>query len=156
MASGFRSTVWDPILIINQIIFMQCIFYISAGTISGLLLIIFSHDLPTLNMIFIDSKIHFPDSIGICLFIGFLLTPLICSIGLWFIVKRSKQCLDFSCTIHFWHFIFCIIYSSSLPKSILWWIVNLLSIAIMTVMGEFLCMRSEMADIPLRSTYSIS
>ncbi|KAK4475259.1 hypothetical protein MN116_000780 [Schistosoma mekongi] len=152
MASGFRSTVWDPVLIISQIIFMQCAFYISASSISGLLLITFSHDLPTLDMIFNDTKIHFPDSIGICLFIGFLLTPLLCSICLWHIVKRSKQCLDFACTIHFWHFIFCIIYSRHFPQSILWWIVNIISIIIMTVMGEFLCMRTEMADIPLRST----
>ncbi|CAH8615896.1 unnamed protein product [Heterobilharzia americana] len=154
MASGFRSAAWDPFLIISQIIFMQCVFYISAGLVSGILLLIFSGDLPTLDMLFMDSKVHFPDPVGICLFTGFLLTPLVCSVGLWRLIKRSKQCLDFSCTIHFWHFIFCVAYSHTFPRSVLWWIVNLVSIGIMTVMGEFLCMRTEMAAIPLASTFS--
>ena len=31
MASGFRSSVWDPALILGQIVFMQCFFYVSLG-----------------------------------------------------------------------------------------------------------------------------
>merc|ERR1711976_417012 len=32
MAGQFRSSVWDPVLIISQILTIQCVFYISLGT----------------------------------------------------------------------------------------------------------------------------
>lgn len=33
MASGFRSSVWDPSMILGQIFFMQCFFYVSLGVL---------------------------------------------------------------------------------------------------------------------------
>lgn len=69
--------------------------------------------------------------------------------GLWFIVKRTKLCLDFAFTVHFVHFCCCWIYSGHIPQTLSWWIINVIGLALMTVCGEFLCMRSEMKAIPL-------
>lgn len=33
MASGFRSSIWDPVLILGQIVSMQCFFYVSLGVL---------------------------------------------------------------------------------------------------------------------------
>lgn len=71
------------------------------------------------------------------------------ALSLWYIVKRTKQCLDFTMTVHLIHFIACCIYNGRIPTSISWWLTNIVVIVIMTVLGEFLCMRTEMKEIPL-------
>lgn len=86
---------------------------------------------------------------GRCLISVFLLTSVACALGMWRLVRRTKLCLDFACTVHFWHFLFCMIYSSSFPLSVAWWFTTTVSIILMTVLGEFLCMRSELKAIPL-------
>ena len=37
MAGQFRSSQWDPVLIIAQIITMQCLFYVGLGTCVALI-----------------------------------------------------------------------------------------------------------------------
>ena len=36
-----------------------------------------------------------------------------------------------------------------------WWITNIVVIVIMTVLGEFLCMRTEMKEIPLGTSSKV-
>lgn len=69
--------------------------------------------------------------------------------GLRFIVQRTKQCLDFAATVHLIHFICCWSYNSRVPHNIYWWVTNIISLILMTVIGEFLCLRSEMKAIPV-------
>lgn len=71
------------------------------------------------------------------------------ALGLWFIVGRTKQCLDFSLTVHFIHFVISWIYNGHIPHTVSWWILNLVGVTLMTVLGEFLCMRSEIKAIPV-------
>ena len=77
------------------------------------------------------------------------------ALSLWYIVKRTKQCLDFTLTVHLIHFIICCIYNSRVPTSMSWWITNIVVIVIMTVLGEFLCMRTEMKEIPLGTSSKV-
>lgn len=37
------------------------------------------------------------------------------------------------------------------PRTIAWWVTNSLSLTILTLLGEWLCIRREMADIPIGS-----
>lgn len=37
MKSGFRNTQWDPIILISQIIAMQCLLYVSLGLLMFLM-----------------------------------------------------------------------------------------------------------------------
>ena len=69
--------------------------------------------------------------------------------SLWAIVQRTKLCLDFSTTAHLLHFFACWMYNSTWPTSPSWWILQLSCVAITCVIGEFLCLRSEMKAIPL-------
>ena len=71
------------------------------------------------------------------------------SLGLWYVVQRTKQCLDFTCTVHFFHLVFCWYYNGFVPTFLSWWVINILCIAIMCVSGEFLCMRTELRAIPV-------
>lgn len=65
------------------------------------------------------------------------------------VIERSKQCLDFACTLHFWHLIIVISYYKSIPADIFWWILQLLSIVLCTVLGEYFCLKLESRDIHL-------
>ena len=58
------------------------------------------------------------------------------------------QCLDFAATAHLIHLVFCSIYAG-FPKSWTWWLLNLACMALMAVMGEFVCMRAELKAIPV-------
>lgn len=40
-------------------------------------------------------------------------------------------------------------YHSGFPTSLEWWIINVVSIIMMALLGEFLCMKREMQEIPL-------
>jgi hypothetical protein len=71
------------------------------------------------------------------------------ALGLWFIVQRTKQCLDFSSTAHLIHLIVCWYYNGHFPNAFSWWLLNLVCLTIMCVSGEFLCMRTELQAIPL-------
>ena len=41
------------------------------------------------------------------------------------------------------------------PHSWAWWLTNLIGLAIMAMLGEYLCMRSELAAIPLSGSTSM-
>ncbi|KAH9361872.1 hypothetical protein HPB48_003719 [Haemaphysalis longicornis] len=71
------------------------------------------------------------------------------SLGLWYFVQRTKQCLDFSCTVHLFHLIGCWIYNAAFPHTLSWWLLNTACVTVTCVCGEFLCIRTEMKAIPL-------
>lgn len=73
------------------------------------------------------------------------------ALGLWFFIRRGKQCLDFTVTVHLFHMIICWIYNSHPPVVLSWWLVNIACIALMAVIGEYLCMRTELRAIPVNS-----
>ena len=58
------------------------------------------------------------------------------------------QCLDFAATAHLIHLIVCTIYAG-FPTSLTWWLLNLACMALMSVIGEFICMRTELKAIPV-------
>lgn len=59
-----------------------------------------------------------------------------------------RQCLDFAATAHLVHLVFCCVYAG-FPKWWTWWLLNLACMALMAVMGEFVCMRTELKAIPV-------
>lgn len=73
------------------------------------------------------------------------------ALGLWFFIRRGKQCLDFTVTVHFFHMIGCWIYNAHLPAALSWWLVNIACMALMAVIGEYLCMRTELRAIPVNT-----
>ncbi|KAJ1374591.1 hypothetical protein KIN20_037304 [Parelaphostrongylus tenuis] len=120
---------------------MQTVFY---ATECGVLLAIslLNGFVPTLTHIFALQVLR-------TMVVVQLLASLSCGVALTFVVQRSKQCLDFSCTIHAFHLLFVIIYNYKLPTQLLWWGVQIASIVVCTLLGEFLCMRAESQDIKL-------
>jgi protein SYS1 len=64
------------------------------------------------------------------------------------IVEKSKKCLDFSVTLFLLHLLLCTVYNG-LPTALEWWIVHVLATIAMVVLGEYICSRRELDDIPL-------
>jgi protein SYS1 len=65
------------------------------------------------------------------------------------IVEKSKKCLDFCVTYFLLHLILSSWYTGHLPRTSDWWIVHLAATLIMVLVGEYLCSRKELSDIPL-------
>lgn len=146
--SGFRSSVWDPVLIIAQIICMQCCYYISLG---GWITIVdfIQGTYRSLDQLFGYEVLHFSHAAGKLVMCAFVLNALTGSLALWYIVQRTKLCLDFTCTLHLFHLIICWIFNGMFPHSASWWLTSVICTVLMTVLGEYLCMRTELQAIPL-------
>ncbi|VDO67328.1 unnamed protein product [Heligmosomoides polygyrus] len=138
--SSFRSYVWDPLLLVSQMVCMQAIFY---GT-ECFALIAYSMTgfTPTVAHVFSIQALR-------VMVVVQLLASLSCGTAMTFVVQRAKQCLDFSCTVHVFHLLFVIIYNQSFPTRPLWWGVQIASAVICTLCGEYLCMRAESQEIRL-------
>ncbi|KAM4693207.1 protein SYS1 homolog isoform 1-T3 [Discoglossus pictus] len=150
MAGHFRSYVWDPSLIISQIALMQFVYYSSLGLWLGILDLLI-HNSPSLDQIFNYEFLGFSSVHGRVAMMAFILNSLTCALGLLYFVRRGKQCLDFTATVHLFHLLGCWIYTSHLPGTITWWLLNIVCIALMAGIGEYLCMRTELKEIPLNS-----
>lgn len=150
LTGSFRFTQWDPILLISQIVAMQSVMYLSLCLLMAIM-----QDLTgaarTLDHIFEYHEIHVRDNEGRSIIFAFVLNAVIGAMALWLIVGRTKLCLDFSCTYHVIHLLICWCYNSGFPVTFSWWTLNVACCAITCVLGEFLCLRTELQAIPLSS-----
>ncbi|KYO42174.1 SYS1-like protein [Alligator mississippiensis] len=136
MAAQFRSYVWDPALIVAQMALMQAVYYGALG----------------LWLALVDALVlGLSATPGRLAVMAFVLNALTCALGLLYFIRRGKQCLDFTVTVHFFHLLGCWIYNSHFPTTLTWWLVHIVCIALMAVIGEYLCMRTELKEIPLNS-----
>lgn len=148
ISGQFRKTMWDPFLIISQIIAIQTVMYFCLGLWIWIVAS-FIGSTKSLDYAFHYKQIHVRDFAGQFIIIIFILNALIGAIALWWLVQRTKQCMDFACTAHLIHLLCCWIYNASFPSTFSWWCLNIISLSIMCVCGEFLCMKTELQAIPL-------
>ncbi|CAG7837338.1 unnamed protein product [Allacma fusca] len=148
MGGQFRLNVWDPKLITSQIVAVLSFFYFSFGILLVVGSIVTGSDL-ALGNVFGYKSVNFGDKHGVMVVICYVVNALMGSLALCVIVKRTKQCLDFTTTTYIFHLIICWMYNGVLPTSPSWWLMTVAGIAVMCVCGEFLCLKQEMQDIPL-------
>ncbi|XP_039291878.1 protein SYS1 homolog [Nilaparvata lugens] len=148
LTGQFRHSQWDPILIISQIVAMQSVYYVTLGLwIAAVNLLVGTSR--SLDHLFKYQEIHVRDIPGKLIIASYVLNSLTGACSLWWLVQRTKQCLDFSCTLHLFHLLACWYYNGHFPASLSWWLLNSACLAIMCICGEFLCMRTELKAIPL-------
>uniref|UniRef100_A0A8D0GGW8 Protein SYS1 homolog n=1 Tax=Sphenodon punctatus TaxID=8508 RepID=A0A8D0GGW8_SPHPU len=150
MAGQFRSYVWDPVLILSQIVLMQAVYYSSLGLLLALVDSLVQNT-PSLDQVFSYEILGFSTASGRLSMMAFILNSLPCALGLLYFIRRGKQCLDFTVTVHFFHLLGCWIYNAHFPTALTWWLVHVVCTALMAVIGEYLCMRTELKEIPLNS-----
>ncbi|KAK9838838.1 hypothetical protein WJX74_004249 [Apatococcus lobatus] len=156
----YGSTVWDPVLITAQIITMQCLFYASLG----LTLWMFvgaagaATSLPkgskeaslTLATLFSWRTLSLHHFAGWLVALANVLNAVVASGFLMLVVERAKKCLDFAATLYIIHLAICSVFYG-FPSGPEWWGVNVVAFLITAVLGEWLCLRREMQDIPIGS-----
>ncbi|KAL3125937.1 hypothetical protein niasHT_009466 [Heterodera trifolii] len=142
MAVGsFRTSVWDPSMILCQIVCLQSAFYSLEGSL------MFSWSLFTsfrpLLMHFFFSRAQHP------MVIIQLMASALCALLFPHVVVRSRLCLDFTVTLHFVHFLIVCLSNRSFPSQFSWWLLQVLSASFCTILAEWFCSRREYAEIPL-------
>lgn len=88
-----------------------------------------------------------PSRLVIC---AHLLNAALGALYLSVVVERAKKCLDFAATLFALHLALCCAFRGW-PRAGAWWGVNGASLVLMAVLGEWLCVRKEMREIPLTS-----
>jgi hypothetical protein len=149
-ALGYGSG-FDPALIVAQIFAMQSLVYISLG--AWLLLLNGLAGRPAtagLEQMFSHRSIRLSYTGSWISSSAFFLNAIAGGCFLCIVVERAKKCLDFAATVHVLHLCGCVLYDG-FPGSWEWWAVNVMSLIVMSLLGEYLCMRREMQDIPLFS-----
>ncbi|KAK9763566.1 hypothetical protein K7432_009633 [Basidiobolus ranarum] len=146
--STFRATAWDPLLIISQIVTLQCLCYLSASLITLIIAGLTGADI-TLDNLFNFREYRGDTVFGWTLAAGWLANSAFGAFLLLHIVERAKLCLDFTLTFHFFHLLFTSLYSQQVPSHIMWWTLNIVSCCLMSIGGEWVCMHREMTPIQL-------
>jgi hypothetical protein len=150
--TSFYAPGFDPALIVGQIVAMQSLIYLSLGVWLLLLNGLAGRALTSagLEQFFSHHAIKLSYTGGWVTIAAFFFNALAGGCFLAIVVERAKKCLDFAATIHLLHLCCCTMYDG-FPNSWEWWIMNLMSLVVMSLLGEYLCMRREMQDIPLLS-----
>ncbi|KAG1680597.1 hypothetical protein FOA52_015045 [Chlamydomonas sp. UWO 241] len=146
----YGATAWDPVLIIAQIAALQCLFYLTLGVLQAVMLASTVGSLSAMHLF--EWQLLGVHTLTGWLAVGANLgTALLGAVYLMWIVERAKRCLDFASTVYLLHFVFVWAAGRSFPLSLVWWGTNACGLLLMALLGEWLCVRREMADIPLSS-----
>mmetsp|Transcript_9725 Transcript_9725/g.13748 ORF Transcript_9725/g.13748 Transcript_9725/m.13748 type:complete len:184 (-) Transcript_9725:137-688(-) len=142
-----NSNSFHPKLITAQIISLQSIHYLVLSILFQMNYFLFGKNI-TIDRIFTVDHLNiwegrsWPD-VG-----AILLSSIIGSFLLMFIVEKAKKVLDFAVTLTFIHLMACTIYGG-IPSNFDWWIVHILGMIITILLGEYLCSRRELREIPM-------
>eukprot|EP01082_Thalassiosira_pseudonana_P000219 g205.t1 g205 contig1:494735-495419(-) len=146
-AAAAQAAQFNPRLILSQIVALQSFHYLVLGFILQVNHVLFATSV-TVDRIFTAKYLDLWTALGWVDNAAVLVSSLVGSVLLVFIVEKSKKCLDFCVTLFLIHVIICSIYDG-VPSTWDWWIVHILGMIAMVVLGEYLCSKRELSDIPL-------
>ncbi|CAA6672716.1 unnamed protein product [Spirodela intermedia] len=143
----YGTAVWDPWLIVSQIVCLQCLYYLTLGFF---MVVLVGSRVKRMSLVyFFDfSTLTASTVTGWCAIISFLLSAIAGAGFLLHLIERAKKCLDFSATLFIIHLLICIVYGGW-PSSVTWWVVNGACLVVMALVGEWLCIRRELQEIPI-------
>lgn len=143
----YGSVVFDPWLIVAQIVCLQCLYYSTLGFFMAILV---GTRVPRMNLVYLFdyATVSASTVTGWCVIVSFLLGSLAGAVYIFYLIERAKKCLDFSATLYIIHLFLCVIYGGW-PSSFTWWVVTGTGVAIMSLLGEYLCVRRELREIPI-------
>jgi hypothetical protein len=146
----YGAMIWDPWLILAQIVCIQSLYYLSLGIF---LWVFVGTQVPelTLKYFFNHTLVTGASVVGWSIIAAFIVNALCGAAYVFILVERAKKCLDFTVTLYLIHLILCCLYTG-FPTSFLWWFVYVICVVVTALLGEWLCMRRELKDIPIRST----
>lgn len=138
---------WNPWAILAQIAVLQCVFYLA---LAAFVLLLVAPYVPHGPLEYILNWHHTRSGsfVAWLLCLCFVLAACAAAVGLRFVVMRAKRCWDYGSTIYIVHLAACCAWSG-FPFGWMWWALQGTCLAVTILLGELLCVRLEMADIPL-------
>ncbi|CAH0480825.1 unnamed protein product [Peronospora belbahrii] len=144
MPKFYGTARWMPKLILLQILCLQCSHYVAQGLVLGI-----CHGAHvTLDQFFAYYTQNIADSNGRKNCFAILVASIISAVCLMLFVERAKKCLDFGITLYFIDFLVQCFYSE-FPKTLDWWLLHLVASGVTILLGEYLCSRRELEEIPM-------
>lgn len=140
----FHKSVFDPKLIVLQIVCLQCFFYLVMGSV----LAVFHGNAVNLKHMFSDRYMSMSTATGWADMTATVVSGISGGMALGMLVERAKKCLDHTSTLFIFHLFLTWIYGG-FPHQTEWWSCSILSLIIMVLLGEWLCVRQEMQEIQL-------
>lgn len=156
----FGASVWDPTLIVAQMAIMQSLMYLNLGTLvyfgvpalTGRTKHSLAHTDPcakALGMVLDPDCTNSSSAQGWVVVACWVATAVVVSFALVTVVERAKKCLDFVATAHGVHFVIACLYAQKLPTTVAFYCTQIFCVVLSAVLGEWLCLRRELREIPL-------
>lgn len=79
---------------------------------------------------------------------AYLVNSVAAAAALRFIVARAKKCWDFGATMYILHALATVLFDG-FPINWVWWSIMTACMVATILLGEYLCVQFEMADIPI-------
>ena len=127
-----------------QIILLQIFYYFTALIVFFITAKLLGWDFHV-DWIYTWSNISVENSFGLTLMFLWLLNTLFSVILITFFIGRSKLVWDFALTIHFINFL-VVSFASGFPKSVYWWLLQLVSVSVMMILGTYMARWIELRD----------
>ena len=135
MGGSFRTYIWDPVLIVSQIVAIQGFYYTTLGILMSILFQLSSTS-PTLSHLINPRHLNLSNLENTLVVMAMAINSLCVAVFLWVIVQRAKLCLDFTCTLHFLHALIGWSYCGTL-LTFSSFIIQIVCISISAIVGEY-------------------
>jgi len=139
----------DPVLIFLQIVSLQCLWYAAMGFVVVLTHVVSGLSLSLDQFFSLERALTLSTERGSQGLVVLFAATVMGSFLLRSVVEKSRKCLDFSVTCFFIHMAISVYYSKSVVPPAAWCLCHGPAMVIMVVLGEYLCSRNELRDIPL-------
>ncbi|KAK8664249.1 hypothetical protein V6N13_084047 [Hibiscus sabdariffa] len=105
----YGTVVWDPWLIVAQIVCLQCLYYLTLGVFLSFFV---GTRVSRMSLVyFFDFATVATSTVtGWCVIASFLLSSIAGAGYMLYLIERAKKCLDFSATLYIIHLFICIMY----------------------------------------------
>lgn len=141
-------SVFNPKLIVLQIITMQFLFYSCFSFLVLLFNFTFSLRL-SMGQFFHQNMFSTETLYGFIALTSYgLMIPMIILFQI-IVVEKANKVLDFTFTVFFIHFVISIFYNSTLFLNLGWFMINGITLVISVIMGEYICLKFEQREISL-------
>eukprot|EP01105_Mastigella_eilhardi_P024135 TRINITY_DN6231_c0_g1_i1.p1 TRINITY_DN6231_c0_g1~~TRINITY_DN6231_c0_g1_i1.p1 ORF type:complete len:160 (-),score=40.83 TRINITY_DN6231_c0_g1_i1:114-593(-) len=140
---------WDPVGIVAQMVCVQALFYLGATSALFVLDAVAVGEHVTARQLFSPHEASIAFARGWIVVGAFVINAAFSSVCLMVVVEKAKKCLDFAATEQLFHILACIAYSREIPfRHPVWWILQVTCVLITYALGEYLCVRKELRELP--------
>lgn len=127
-----------------QILVLQVFYYATGMVLISITAALLGYDY-SLGWAFNWDLVSLENSLGLTLFVVWLLDALFCVVFITFIIGRSKLAWDFAITVHLLNLV-VVTLANGVPFNKYWWLLQITSALVMVVLGTYTTRWRELRD----------